>query len=505
MRIASVSLVFHRIQCSRDTLLTFVIIRSAAVLIGLLLRAALAPTLWAEPPSAPKRILVLFPFDSARPSTSEILKGLEDGLLNSYGSRVTVFVEFIRPTPPVRAGFHEGLLEWFSYKYGAQTFDAICPLRPEAVTLAEQLRKRLWPSTPIVFAMLKDEYQPGFGPNASATGVVWELADRQAIRAALRLLPETRHIALVGGSGAGDVDANRRLSGLIRQTVPGIDLIPLTGASLAEVESRVGSLPEKTILYQGWFDEDAKGRNFTWAEVASLLSPKANRPMFSSVDLTFGSGVVGGPMASVRHGGEDWGRQVGRVLAGTSPASLPLSTGYDVKAVDWRQLKRWHIPENRVPAGTEIRFRESSPWEEHRALILSVTAAILLQALAIGFLLVERRRRSVSERAATERARNSAGRSWRPSAAASPYSIRTARLSGLARTGTPRGKARKIVSRTPPPGPITWTPAGRMETGSTERRMSPGLRSRCSRGGHGRRLPNIVSGSVNGTGGWKPG
>jgi C4-dicarboxylate-specific signal transduction histidine kinase len=69
---------------------------------------------------------------------------------------------------------------------------------------------------------------------------------------------------------------------------------------------------------------------------------------------------------------------------------------------DWRQLQRWGISESDLPAGSEIWFRESSAWERYRTQILAITAAILVQALLIGWLLHERQYRRRAERTARE-------------------------------------------------------------------------------------------------------
>ena len=298
--------------------------RAAIGLIGLLLQSAVSAVGTAAP-APPKRVLVLLPFDSARPATAEILQGLETGLLKSYPTRVSVFVEFVRPTAPVRADFHERLLEWLSYKYGAQPFDAICPVRPEALPLAEKLPRAVVALDADCLRHDEGRLPAGLRPACPGRpGPCWTLVDKEAISAALQMLPETRHIALVGGSGPGDAAANRQIAALIHRSAPEIDLIPLTGLTLAELESRVSNLPERTIIYQGWLDDDATGRNFTWAEVASLLSPKANRPMFSSVALPFGSGVVGGPMSSasagVKSGDGRWPGSWREPLPRTSPS-----------------------------------------------------------------------------------------------------------------------------------------------------------------------------------------
>jgi signal transduction histidine kinase len=352
-------------------------------------------------PPVPKQVLLLLPFESSRPASMEIIEGLEKGLRKSYSTRVTVFVEFVRAAPSPSPDYADRLFQWISYKYANQHFDAICPVRPEAFGLAERLRDQLWPSVPIVFGMTKEEYKPDFGPKAGNTGVVLDLGDQEAVSAALHLLPETRHVALVSGAAPSDRAYQKYIAGLIHQSAPDIDIIPLIGLSIAQTASRVASLPARTIIYEGQFDYDAEGRYITSPELAATLAEKANSPIFSSATLAFGSGTVGGPMNSIELGGEGLGRLVAQVLSGTLATQLPVVNVPHLRAVDWRQLKKWNIPEDRLPPGTEVRFRKLSAWEEFRGPIVAVTGAILLQALVIGFLLSERRRRSRSERAAS--------------------------------------------------------------------------------------------------------
>ncbi len=64
---------------------------------------------------------------------------------------------------------------------------------------------------------------------------------------------------------------------------------------------------------------------------------------------------------------------------------------------DWRQLERWGIAEERLPAGSVVLFREKTLWSEHRGTILGGLAVLLAQALLIGTLLVERRGRVAAQ------------------------------------------------------------------------------------------------------------
>jgi formate hydrogenlyase transcriptional activator len=73
-----------------------------------------------------------------------------------------------------------------------------------------------------------------------------------------------------------------------------------------------------------------------------------------------------------------------KVLEGRSPESIPFGgeNAY-IYAYDWRELKRWAIPETAVPVGSEMHFRLPSFWEAHRLAIMGAVALIVVQSFLI--------------------------------------------------------------------------------------------------------------------------
>ena len=87
-----------------------------------------------------------------------------------------------------------------------------------------------------------------------------------------------------------------------------------------------------------------------------------------------------------------------RLLNGASPGSIripPQPPGQPI--FDWRELKRWGIPESRLPSGSVVRYRSPSVWREYRGTILITAGALVIQALLIIGLLFERRARHRAE------------------------------------------------------------------------------------------------------------
>jgi hypothetical protein len=67
--------------------------------------------------------------------------------------------------------------------------------------------------------------------------------------------------------------------------------------------------------------------------------------------------------------------------------------------VDWRQLQRWGLSEDRLPPNTEVLFRPPSLWERYRVEILAVLGLVVVESLLIALLLVEQKRRVSAQRA----------------------------------------------------------------------------------------------------------
>jgi C4-dicarboxylate-specific signal transduction histidine kinase len=65
-------------------------------------------------------------------------------------------------------------------------------------------------------------------------------------------------------------------------------------------------------------------------------------------------------------------------------------------------MQRWGVSEKNLPPGSKILFRPPTAWEQYKMPISAITAAILVQALLIAWLLHERQYRRRAERTARE-------------------------------------------------------------------------------------------------------
>jgi PAS domain S-box-containing protein len=89
-----------------------------------------------------------------------------------------------------------------------------------------------------------------------------------------------------------------------------------------------------------------------------------------------------------------------RILNREPPDNLGSSEGSENRYMfDARQLKRWGISEDKLPPGSDVRYREFSLWETHRWQIVGVVSVLFFQALLISTLIVSLRRQRRVDRA----------------------------------------------------------------------------------------------------------
>jgi signal transduction histidine kinase len=215
----------------------------------------------------------------------------------------------------------------------------------------------------------------------------------------LRLLPETKAIAMVVGNSPSEQfwtgELKRTLGALLNNKV---ELIFYNERPFEEILNEVANLPPHSAI---WFQQlavDGAGAVYGDKEPLKRIYEVANAPIFSYEDPYFTGEVVGGPMFSPAEGARPTAAAAVRLLGGEEASSIKVSPiVFSAPKYDWRLLQRWNISESRLPPGSEILFRERTIWERYFLQMALVTAVILLQSALIMALLNAHRRRRLAE------------------------------------------------------------------------------------------------------------
>ena len=93
---------------------------------------------------------------------------------------------------------------WLVHKYGNLKLDAIVAVGPDPIRFLSGSSATLFPDVPVVFCSSIEEVAGRPRLDSRFTGSWLKLEPAKTIDAALRLFPETQHIAVVGGTSAFD-------------------------------------------------------------------------------------------------------------------------------------------------------------------------------------------------------------------------------------------------------------------------------------------------------------
>jgi signal transduction histidine kinase len=278
-----------------------------------------------------------------------------------------------------------------------------------ALTFLLSHRDEIFPGIPIVFCGL-DEKLLGerFFPE-DITGVFLKREFAPTVEIAARIHPETERFVVVAGTSAFDKQLLTQAQEEFQPLEKRFAFTYLTDLPLAELLTRLSTLPPKTVVLYTTMFRDGAGQAYVPHDVAERISAAANAPVYGFLDQYLGHGIVGGRLYGSGRLGEEAAGLVLKILSGQKPQELPLIEPVtSATQFDARQLQRWKIKENRLPPGSTVLFRERTVWDRYRAWIITGFSICILQALLISGLLanlVKRHRAERSLRQAEEEAR----------------------------------------------------------------------------------------------------
>lgn len=234
---------------------------------------------------------------------------------------------------------------------------------------------------------------PAFAAGIPGTSVSFDSA--ATVDLALRLQPDAKRVVIVGGSSAYSRSEIQRALAQLEPYRQRLDIQLLVDMPMDEMERRLAALPQETFVLHLPVFRDGTGAIRVPSDLAGRLSTAASVPSYTYYDTALGLGVLGGAMADWSGQGEMIGIIARELLSGeVRRESLVMHEPGPTKCVvDWRQMKRWHLPLDRLPDSCEVRFRQPGLWEQFHREVLLALAVLLIQSALIVALVLQRRRR----------------------------------------------------------------------------------------------------------------
>jgi PAS domain S-box-containing protein len=359
--------------------------------------ALLAPGKSASTQTPPKRLLIVYP-DSSESHAAVVASEAVRSRLSHLASGLTVqtHTEFLDRTQFPGQEHKDRFVRYLIDKYGASDPDVLLAFGADSLEAVLSYRKSLGTKIPIVFCVL-----PPAGVavkvEPDTAGIVSEHDVTKTVALARALQPDARNLVVVAGAAEferkGALIAQQQLAEIEKQ----LKTRYLVGLPDATVQRELANVASDTIIILLSKLTDATGGGAASADAAAIINA-ANAPIYAPYSTYFGRGIVGGYMDTF----EGMGTQTADLVLGilndrAAPVSGPFKSTTQAFRVDARQVERWGLPGQKLPAGTVVAYTPPSLWESHPKIVTATLCMFAAMASVLTALLVQVGRRKRAE------------------------------------------------------------------------------------------------------------
>jgi signal transduction histidine kinase len=341
-----------------------------------------------------KRVLIIHSFGRATPPFATQSTAFQTTLTKELRESVEIDEVSLDMASYGQPRLEGPFVEFLRARLSTWQPDLVIPVGAPAGQFVVKYRDHLFPRAPIIYTAMDRRTLPpdAFQNNATFVGDSFDLPG--LFEDILQLAPGTKNIAVVVGASPIERFWGKALHDAAEPFTTSVRFTWLD-KSFDETLRQVAAMPPQSFILLGLLLRDASGVSHNQDNVLQRLHAVANAPIVGVFQNQLGLGVVGGRLYQTDAAGTASARIAIRILRGEPISKFPpralsvLSPRYD-----WRELQRWNISEDRLPAGSVIEFRQSTVWQRYRWQMIGAITVIGLQAVLLAGLLVQTRRRN---------------------------------------------------------------------------------------------------------------
>ena len=340
-----------------------------------------------------KTVLVLYGNPLSLPANRMVEQGLTAALSSAPEWDLEVFSEYLDFARFPAPRYGDEIVRYLRARYEARKPDVLIAVSNTTLQFLLNHRNELFPGVPIVFAGVDHREIEGkeMPPDVTGLWMAWDY--QRTLELALQLQPKTREVVCVAGTGIEEQPWNTEARKVLGRFVTRVRTRWLDKLPLQAVLDEVARLPLDSVILYIPMLHDGTGQPVSPSEVARQLAGASRVPVYGLSRTQLEQGIIGGALMDFSKIGGKAAALAFRVLAGER---LPLLTAPDpatsLLLINWQAFKKWGVAESRIPGEATVLYRNPSLWEQHPRLIIGTAATLVLQALLIAGLIIQRLR-----------------------------------------------------------------------------------------------------------------
>ncbi|MBL8746632.1 MAG: PAS domain-containing protein [Phycisphaerae bacterium] len=338
-----------------------------------------------------KRILLLHSYTARVRYTRMQDTAIREGVARGYAGSVDFFTSELDFNIDEDVDTWSSVHEFLKLRYATRQLDLIIATDTPALRFLQRYGPETFPGVPIVFSASKEAPADQLKRQSHITGVVETVDVRGTIELMLRLDPGTRRLLIINNSSEHGTELRQKTLDALESMGSALEVEWLQNMGLDQVRERLlKASRDSSVLFLTYWD--VSGKRTTLAGTLGAFTEACPRPIYVLFDAYMGYGTIGGRVASAQAYGDAAAKMAVRVLMGADASSIPMVASVNPTLLDARQLKRFNIPPESIPADATILFVEPTFFERNARILAIATLVSLFLSTVIVWLLVSSRR-----------------------------------------------------------------------------------------------------------------
>ena len=345
----------------------------------------------------PKKVLMVFSESRDLPVNAMMEQAMRAEMLRESTNPIDFYVENLDVSRFSDASHARAFRQFLGQKYAGQNLDMVVAFMSRDFNLTNELPAAVIARVPVVFVAVSEMEIPDSLRKPGFSGIFQRFDISGTLSLIFRLQPETHEVVVVSGVSLTDrLTLNRIQEAAL--ALDGIKFEFWTNRPLAQMAEGLATLPKGSAILLSSVQRDVANQPHYSSELARMIVPTANAPVYVLGAGSVGSGVVGGAVVDFESLGTRAGQLAMDRLQGDGTNQIPVEVRtVGTPMVDWRALRQWGISESRLPAGCLVRYKRTSTWDDHKVFIITAVSVFLAQAVTIAGLLINRHHRQKAE------------------------------------------------------------------------------------------------------------
>jgi PAS domain S-box-containing protein len=368
---------------------------AANTLIARWLLAACALSVVAASPAATahpgpeKSVLILYSFSDR--SVFDPLESLKSAVRSQVQAPVNFYVEYMETQRFEDPDYETSFSQTLRHAHAGEKLDLVVVVAFPALRFAVLHRDAIFPGVPIVFSSVHEGGIRGRKMWPGVTGVTVPVDVGGTLALALRMHPNMKTVAVVTGTSEFERYWLGVVHSELRRYEGKLNVIDLVGLPANQLLERASALPPNTFVLYQTSPRDSIQPVIGAYDALAIISRRL--PTYSIFSYCLDHGCIGGSYSAAGDQSRRTAKLAARILSGEEPENIPVAHGSAGPVrVDWRQLRKWKLPEAALPAGSVVLYREPTAWQRHKGLIAAIILGIAAQTFWMIALLWQRAR-----------------------------------------------------------------------------------------------------------------